>query len=75
MFPCEGGWGVSMVLVRELLCTQLVRTHLRHATLSLTEPCRLPREVVGRLGLKIKVLKPGSYAIEELEGCYRINFR
>jgi hypothetical protein len=64
-----------MVLVRELLCTQLVRTHLRRTAISLAEPCRLPREVVQRLGLKINVLRPGDYAIEELEGCYRINFR
>jgi hypothetical protein len=73
--PSNGGFGVSMLLMRELLCVNMLRTHLRSGTLELKESCPIPAFFVEGLGLQIKNLRPGHYPIEELDGYYRINFR
>lgn len=75
LFPIEGGHGISMVLTRALLCTQLYKTHLRHGTLSLESPCPLPKEVIRPLGLKITELPVGKYRIRESQGFIRIDFK
>jgi hypothetical protein len=71
----DGGFGVSMFLMRELLCVNLMRAHLRHNVLELKESCPIPTAFVAALGLQIKNLRPGLYQVDELEGYYRITFR
>jgi hypothetical protein len=75
LFPIEGGNGVSIVLTRAMLCTQLYRRHLRHGLLKLESPCPLPRDIAQLLGLKIKELAIGAYSIQEGEGFLRIDFK
>jgi DNA-binding phage protein len=74
LFPIERGRGLSMVLTRAHLCTQLYKTHLRHGKLELQSPCPLPEEVVRALGLKISALREGVYPVLEAEGFLRIDF-
>ena len=69
------GEGVSLILPRELLCTHIVRNHLRHGVLQMTEPCKIPGNIVATLGLKIKSLPPGNYPVENLHRFYRIDFK
>lgn len=69
------GEGVSLILPRELLCTHIVRNHLRHGVLQMTEPCKIPGHIVATLGLKITTLAPGNYPVENLHRYYRIDFK
>lgn len=71
----EGGQGVSMIMMRELLCVNILRLHLRQQVLVLNEPCPIPHGFVSSLGLKMDVLKPGSYPIYEMPGYFRIDFK
>lgn len=75
LFPIEGGKGVSLILTRTMLCTQLYKTHLRHDWLTLVDPCPLPKNVVRPLGLKFTELPAGNYLIQQAEGYLRIDFR
>lgn len=75
LFPIEGGDGVSLVLTRALLCVQLYKTHLRTGELALEVACPLPKELVGKLGLKISELPVGTYPVQESAGFVRIDFR
>lgn len=75
LFPIEGGHGISMVLTRAMLCTQLYKTHLRQGVLKLESACTLPKDIVRALGLKTDQLSIGSYPIREAEGFLRIDFR
>ncbi len=69
------GEGVSLILPRELLCTHIVRNHLRHGVLQMDEPCKIPSNIVAALGLKITTLAPGNYPVENLHRYYRIDFK
>ncbi len=71
----ENGRGATLLLVRELLCVNIVRNHLRHAQLVLNEPCPLPRNIVQKLKLTIHTLRPGIYPVKELDGNYHIEFQ
>lgn len=74
---CTGlneGHQLSIVFFRELLCVNILRKHLMADMLELREPCPLPAELVRFLSLKIKVLPPGHYPIEEGPGYYRVTF-
>ncbi len=75
LFPIEGGKGVSLILTRAMLCTQLYKTQLRHDSLILVDPCPLPKNVVKPLGLKFTELPAGKYLIQQAEGFLRIDFR
>jgi hypothetical protein len=75
LIPIEGGIGVSLVIAREMMCIKLMRTQFRNGVLTLHEPCRLPNDVISALSLKIKIIKPGTYQLEEVDGFFRINFR
>ncbi|GEM_PF-670991 len=75
LFPIEGGNGVSLILTRTMLCTQLYKTHLRHDMLALETPCKLPPNVVKNLGLKFSELPIGKYLIQRAEGFLRIDFK
>ena len=70
----ENGNSLSMVFAREMLCVQIWRTHLRHGVLTLQEPCKIPLDIMRGIGLKFNTISPGQYAVEELEGRYRIKF-
>lgn len=75
---CTGlgdGRQLSIVFFRELLCVNILRKHLMRDVLELREPCPLPAELVKFLHLKIKILPPGQYPIEEGQGYYRVTFR
>jgi len=71
----ENGQSVSLTLLREFLCINILRNHLRHNTLEMKEPCKLPSGFVTALGLQIDTLRPGTYPVEEVNGCYRIHFK
>lgn len=71
----EGGQHVSMIMLRELLCVNILRQHLRSQVLVMKEPCRIPQGFVTSLGLNTDVLKPGSYPIYEMAGYFRIDFK
>lgn len=71
----DGGFGVSLVIAREMMCIKLLRTQFRGNTLTLHEPCGLPNDVISALSLKVNALKPGTYPVEEVDGFFRINFR
>ncbi|MDX1913312.1 MAG: hypothetical protein SFV22_17590 [Saprospiraceae bacterium] len=75
MFPIEGGKGVSMVLTRSLLCSNLYKTHLRHGKLVLDSPCRLPQSMVASFGLTFNELSVGDYAVHEAGDFIRIDFK
>jgi hypothetical protein len=70
----EHGANLSMVFARETLCTHIWRNHLRKGVLTLQEPCKIPVEITRSIGLKFNTLRPGQYAVEELDGRYRIRF-
>ena len=70
----SGGQQLSIVFFRELLCINILRRHLMANELELKEPCPLPHELIKFLGLSIKTLMPGRYAIEEGQGYYRVTF-
>ncbi len=70
----NGGQQLSVVFFRELLCVKILRRHLMANELELKEPCPLPPELIKFLGLGIKTLMPGRYAIEEGQGYYRVTF-
>ncbi len=74
-FPIEGGRGVSLVLTRALLCTQLYKTHLRHGFLTLESPCQLSKDIAKTLGLKIRELPIGIYPVQENRVFLRIDFK
>lgn len=71
----DGGQTVSMIMLRELLCVNILRLHLRNQVLIMKEPCHIPPGFVTSLGLKTDVLKPGSYPIYEMAGYFRIDFK
>jgi hypothetical protein len=75
LFPIEGGNGVSVILTRALLCSQLYKMHLRHGLLKIETAYPLPKSVTQILGLKIKELAIGEYPISEAEGFLRIDFK
>lgn len=75
LFPIEGGNGVSVILTRALLCSQLYKMHLRHGKLKIETAYPLPKSVTQILGLKIKELAIGEYPISEAEGFLRIDFK
>ena len=75
LFPIEGGNGVSLILTRTLLCVRLYRLHVRHGTLTLENPCPLPKDIIQQLGLKINELSIGKYPIQEAEGFLRMDFK
>jgi len=70
----EHGSSLSMVFAREMICLYIWRNHLRKGALTLTEPCKIPVEIIRTIGLKFNTLRPGQYAVEELDGRYRIWF-
>lgn len=70
----ENGRTLSMVFAREMLCIQIWRTQFRQGILTLQEPCTIPAEISRTMGLKFNTIRPGQYAIEEMEGRYRIKF-
>ncbi|MDO8367764.1 MAG: hypothetical protein Q7T20_13265 [Saprospiraceae bacterium] len=74
LFPIEGGRGVSLVLTKAILCTQLYKKHLRAGTISLESPCPLPQRVTKTLGLTIRELPIGVYTIQKGDGLLRIDF-
>ncbi len=71
----DEGERVSLILPHAFLCAQIVRNHLRHGLLHMTEPCKLPGSISTALGLKIKTLKPGIYPVETLNSYYKIDFK
>lgn len=75
MFPIEGGNGISMVLTRAFLCSNLYKTHLRHGTLVLHAPCRLPDNMIASFGLAFNELSIGEYAVQEAGDFIRIDFK
>lgn len=75
LMPFEEGNGVSLVMAREMMCVKLLRTQFKGGVLILNETCRLPEDITTRLALKVKDLKPGIYAVEEINGFFRINFK
>ncbi len=70
----NGGQQLSILFFRELLCVNILRRHLMSNELELKEPCPLPPGLIKFLGLGIKTLMPGRYAIEEGQGYYRVTF-
>ncbi len=64
----------SMLLFREMLCTQLYRQHLRQGVLQLMEPCRLPADLVAFLRLPMRIIGPGIFPIETRHGYCQIKF-
>lgn len=75
LFARSGETGeFSMLLFRELLCTQLYRQHLRHGLLELHEPCRLPADMVAFLQLPVRTIGPGIFPIEVRQGYCQIKF-
>lgn len=68
------GRQLSIIFFRELLCINILRRHLMGNELELKESCPLPPELIKFLGLSIKALSPGQYAIEEGQGYYRVIF-
>jgi hypothetical protein len=70
----ENGTSLSMVFAREMLCVHIWRTHLQHGVLTLQEPCKIPLDIMVGIGLKFNTISPGQYAVEELDGRYRIKF-
>jgi hypothetical protein len=75
LMPFEDGRGVSLIIAREMMCIHLLRTQFRNGLLSLSESCGLPGSIVSQLDLKISKIHPGAYAIDEVNGFFRINFR
>ena len=71
----DGGKGVSLLLLRGMLCVNIVRNHLMHNTLEMKEPCMLPPGFVKALHLQTNIIRPGIYPVEEMNGYYRINFK
>lgn len=74
LFTTHGGNGVSMLLTKALICTQMYRKHLRHGTLTLESACPLPAAVVKTLGLQFRSLPTGRYPIHETDTFIRIDF-
>ncbi len=74
LFPIEGGNGVSMVLTRAYLCAKLYKTHLRHGTLILENPCPLPKDLAKTLGLTMYTIPSGTYLVQESKDFLRIDF-
>lgn len=70
----QGGNGVALLIAREMMCANLLRTQFRDNKLKLTELCPLPTEVTQPIALKIKALQPGEYTVNEINGFFRINF-
>ena len=75
LFTTHGGNGVSMLLTKALLCTQMYRKHLRHGTLTLESACPLPAAVVKTLGLQFRSLSTGKYPVHETDTFIRIDFK
>lgn len=75
LVPLDSGEGVTMLLPREFLCAHILRKHLRHNTLQISAPCKIPPGIVAALDLKIHQLSPGHYAVIQTDGFYRIDFR
>jgi hypothetical protein len=73
MSPFNGGNGVSLFLLRELLCINIMRNHLRYNKLEIKESCDISSAFVASLGLQIQSLQPGVYPVEEYHGYFRIN--
>lgn len=71
----ENGQSVCLTLLREFLCTNILRNHLRHNTLEMKEPCSLPPGFVTALGLHVNSIRPGTYRVEEGNGCFKIHFK
>lgn len=67
------GEQVMLVFFRELLCSHLYSRQFRKGILEMTEPCPVPLDLTETLGLKGNMLLPGSYAILEQDGCFRIS--
>lgn len=74
LFPIEGGNGLSLVLTRALLCSQLYKNHLRQDTLRLEHSYQLPTEISETLGLHISELLAGEYPIQKAGDFLRIDF-
>lgn len=75
LFARNGETGeFSMLLFRELICTELYRRHLRQGVLELKEPCRLPADLVAFFQLPMRVLGPGIFPIEARQGYCQIKF-
>lgn len=75
LFPIEGGNGLSLVLTRAFLCTQLYKNHLRTGVLTLESPCKLPKDIANVLELKFNELPVGQFPIYESAGFLRIDFK
>ena len=74
LYPLDGGVGVSIVIAREMMCLKLLRNQFRGRVLTIHEPCFLSQDIVAALSLKITVLKPGNYPVEEADGFFKLNF-
>lgn len=74
LMPFDGGAGLSLVIAREMLCLNLYRRQFRNNVFQISRAYWLPKEVTDALSLKIRVLPPGRYAVEEVDGFFRINF-
>jgi hypothetical protein len=75
LFPIEGGYGLTMILTKAMLCTQLYRKHFRKGYLCLESPSTLPEELVDGLCLNFNELKPGIYPVTESSEFLRIDFQ
>lgn len=63
---------LSLYFFRELLCAQLYRKHFHKGIFTVSEPCAIPSEVRKTLGIDVKKIMPGEYAVVENDGYFRV---
>ncbi|MDO8368555.1 MAG: hypothetical protein Q7T20_17275 [Saprospiraceae bacterium] len=64
---------ISLYFFRELLCIQLYRKHFRKGIMRMAEACPIPTDLAKGLNIKSKTMLPGNYAVEELDGYFRVD--
>jgi hypothetical protein len=68
----ETGKSVSLLLIREFVCLNIYKTHLRKGILEMASSCTLPTCLVEYLSLDSDTLAPGCYPIQESDGFIHI---
>jgi hypothetical protein len=59
---------VVLRLIREFVCLNVYKNHLRKGFLEMEAPCLIPDSLVQTLGLSRNILEPGRYTIRESGG-------
>lgn len=71
----KDGTGLALLIPREFLCINILRSQFRHGVFKMESPCRIPKSMVTALGLHCSHLAPGNYPVQQLDGYFRIDFK